>query len=347
MGRQSTATGVAFALMTLVAIAPAHAQERSEWRLRTSAAGGVVASGDQWSVFLFDMPVLEGDVRAGWMPHSLVALEARLNGGVFLSEDSSAGGLIDLTVGAELGGDLGVGRAYVALHFGAGLTGTLVRPILRASLGLDLHATDEIDLGPVLAYGHLFQEDGENRSDDAQWLTLGISLTFSPVSREPEPDPPVRRPPPPPPAPPMTPPPPMPAPPADDAEILMMIEQAVGIEPRELVVPILFQFDSTEMVACSIASLHSLAEHLEEHPEIELLEIEGHADGSGADEYNRELSERRAAAVRDWLVEHDVEAERLQVAARGEDTPIESNEEEAGREQNRRVRFRVLRETDR
>lgn len=133
-------------------------------------------------------------------------------------------------------------------------------------------------------------------------------------------------------------------PPADDEEILTMIERAVGIEPRELVVPILFQFDSTEMVACSIASLHSLAEHLGQHPEIELLEIEGHADGSGADAYNQDLSERRAQAVRDWLVDHGVEEERLQVAARGEDTPIESNEEEAGREQNRRVRFRVLRE---
>ncbi len=128
---------------------------------------------------------------------------------------------------------------------------------------------------------------------------------------------------------------------------MAMVEEAVALPPRELVVPVLFAFDSTELVTCSVASLHALAEHLIAHPEIASLQIEGHADGSGSPAYNQSLSERRAAAVRDWLIQHGVEAERLRVAARGEDAPVETNEAEEGREQNRRVRFRVLLERER
>ncbi|MCA9580098.1 MAG: OmpA family protein, partial [Myxococcales bacterium] len=117
-----------------------------------------------------------------------------------------------------------------------------------------------------------------------------------------------------------------------------------GLEPRELLVPVLFHFDSTELVACSVASLRPLRDHLLEHDEIEVLEIEGHADGSGSDAYNRDLSLRRAEAIRDWLVEHGVDPERLRVAARGESAPVEGNDDETGREQNRRARFRVVME---
>ena len=121
-----------------------------------------------------------------------------------------------------------------------------------------------------------------------------------------------------------------------------MLDEAAGLEPRELIVNVLFAFDSTDLVQCSVASLPSLRDHLERHPEVELLEIEGHADGSGSDEYNRDLSLRRARAIREWLVEHGVSAERLRVAAQGESAPLEPNDAEDGRSQNRRARFRVV-----
>ena len=123
---------------------------------------------------------------------------------------------------------------------------------------------------------------------------------------------------------------------------MTLIDRAAGTRPRELLVPVLFQLDSVEIVPCSISALHALLEHLEEHPEIRLLEIEGNADGSGSDEHNDELSLRRAEAIRDWLVERGVEAERLRVAARGERAPVETNDDEEGRAQNRRARFHVL-----
>ncbi len=177
-----------------LAAGPAEAQ-RGELRLRATAAGGIVASRDQWRALAFDLPVAEADVRVGWAPEGPLALEARLSGGAFFSESLSVGGLMDLTVGGEVSGDLGIGRAYVAAFVGAGVTGDLVRPVLRASLGLDLRAADDLDLGPVLMYGHLFQLDGPEQSDDAQWLALGLSIAVTPVSSPPAPDPPPASPP--------------------------------------------------------------------------------------------------------------------------------------------------------
>lgn len=123
-----------------------------------------------------------------------------------------------------------------------------------------------------------------------------------------------------------------------------MIDEAAGLRPRELLVPVLFRFDSTALLACSEASLRSLRDHLNERPSIELLEIEGHADASGTDAYNRDLSRRRAEAIRAWLIAHGVAPERLRVAARGESAPVEANDDEVGRQQNRQARFLVVRE---
>jgi outer membrane protein OmpA-like peptidoglycan-associated protein len=128
---------------------------------------------------------------------------------------------------------------------------------------------------------------------------------------------------------------------------MVLIDQAAGTRPRELLVPVLFVFDSTEIVPCSLGALHALREHLAEHPEIRVLEIEGHADMSGSDEYNDALSLRRAEAIRDWLVARAVEPTRLRAVGRGEHAPVEPNDEDAGREQNRRARFRVVSEAER
>lgn len=65
--------------------------------------------------------------------------------------------------------------------------------------------------------------------------------------------------------------------------------------------------------------------------------IEGHTDSEGEDAYNRGLSERRATAVRDYLVARGVPAERLTTAGLGEARPVAPNEDDAGRQRNRRV----------
>lgn len=336
---------VAFAL-ALALTAPAAAEdvqppELLPFRLRATAAGGFVMSGDQRSFLELDLPVAEAQVRGGWIVTEFLALELGLAGGAFFSSTDTPGGLLDVTLGAEAFVTAGPARPFLSLHFGAGVTGDLVRPALRIGAGVDVVLNQELALGPIVTYGHVFEEDTPTATEDAQFLTLGLSFTYRPLAAGAPPPPPVtqRRPARRPPL--VMPPPP---PPAPTEELMVLIDAAAGTRPRELLVPVLFAYDSTEIVACSISALHALREHLAEEPRIRVLEIEGHADGNGSDEYNDALSLRRAEAIRDWLIAHGVERERLQVTARGERAPIEANDEDAGREQNRRVRFRVIRE---
>jgi OmpA-OmpF porin, OOP family len=71
--------------------------------------------------------------------------------------------------------------------------------------------------------------------------------------------------------------------------------------------------------------------------------IEGHTDSNGSAEYNQDLSERRAKAVREYLVSKGVAGSRLTAEGVGETRPIADNTNAEGRAQNRRV---VLRRTD-
>jgi outer membrane protein OmpA-like peptidoglycan-associated protein len=71
------------------------------------------------------------------------------------------------------------------------------------------------------------------------------------------------------------------------------------------------------------------------------LAVEGHTDSIGTDEYNRRLSEQRAYAVRDYLVQQGIEAEAISAAGFGKSEPVASNDTPEGRQQNRRVELVV------
>lgn len=83
---------------------------------------------------------------------------------------------------------------------------------------------------------------------------------------------------------------------------------------------------------------------LSQHPEISSVRIEGHTDNSGSAQRNRQLSLQRAQAVRDWLVKHGIDASRLTAEGFGADRPIDTNETEEGRSNNRRVEFQIVRD---
>jgi OOP family OmpA-OmpF porin len=70
--------------------------------------------------------------------------------------------------------------------------------------------------------------------------------------------------------------------------------------------------------------------------------IEGHTCDMGPDAYNQKLSERRAAAVRDYLVQNGVNAANLSTVGYGESQPMADNKTRSGRELNRRVEFKVI-----
>jgi OmpA-OmpF porin, OOP family len=70
--------------------------------------------------------------------------------------------------------------------------------------------------------------------------------------------------------------------------------------------------------------------------------VSGYTDSVGSDAYNQALSERRAKSVSDYLVEHGVEAQRLDSAAYGESRPVADNNTVEGRAQNRRVEIDAI-----
>ncbi len=79
---------------------------------------------------------------------------------------------------------------------------------------------------------------------------------------------------------------------------------------------------------------------IESHPGLN-LQIEGHTDSIGSDEYNQRLSEQRADAVRDYLTEQGVPRESVAARGFGKSEPIASNDTAAGRQRNRRVELVV------
>ena len=72
------------------------------------------------------------------------------------------------------------------------------------------------------------------------------------------------------------------------------------------------------------------------------IEIQGHTDSKGRPQYNRTLSQERAEAVRDYLIEHGVPAQQLTSRGYGPDRPRANNRTKQGRAQNRRIEFKVL-----
>lgn len=102
---------------------------------------------------------------------------------------------------------------------------------------------------------------------------------------------------------------------------------------------ILFASGSATIRPESTPTLEAVLELLEEHEDVSLL-IEGHTDSQGADAANQTLSEQRAAAVRSYLVEHGVDAGRLDTIGYGESQPAADNATPEGMATNRRVVFR-------
>ena len=105
---------------------------------------------------------------------------------------------------------------------------------------------------------------------------------------------------------------------------------------------IYFDFDKAELLPRSFVELNKLAKILKENPKLE-IEIDGHTDSDGSENYNQKLSESRAKTVTEWLKKQGIRGERHKFRGAGERQPIVSNDTENGRQQNRRVEFVVLR----
>jgi outer membrane protein OmpA-like peptidoglycan-associated protein len=104
---------------------------------------------------------------------------------------------------------------------------------------------------------------------------------------------------------------------------------------------LLFDFDSSVVKGAAQSNLTDLANSLRNYPDTEVL-IVGHTDSQGSDSYNQGLSERRAAAAKNFLVTQGVPADRIRTEGLGEMEPVASNDTDAGRSQNRRVEVAIF-----
>ncbi len=105
---------------------------------------------------------------------------------------------------------------------------------------------------------------------------------------------------------------------------------------------IYFDYDRASFKTESYTELNKLDAMLRQNQNIR-VEISGHTDAYGRWDYNRQLSQRRAEAVKDYLTKKGIDPRRIKAVGYGESRPLASNDDEAeGRELNRRVEFKVL-----
>ena len=104
---------------------------------------------------------------------------------------------------------------------------------------------------------------------------------------------------------------------------------------------LLYDFDSDVPKPEARKNLTELAKSLEANPNTEVL-IVGHTDNIGSDDYNQDLSERRARSAGDYLVGRGIAVSRIRTVGRGEDEPVAGNSSEEGRLLNRRVEVAIF-----
>jgi peptidoglycan-associated lipoprotein len=174
------------------------------------------------------------------------------------------------------------------------------------------------------------------------------AVTVAACHHNPKPQPPAPAPaaPPPPaattPTPPPPPPPPppaaTPAPPTEDEMFRnKTLEQLNAEKP---LTDTFFAYDSTELTAESRAAIQKDVDWMKRWSSTKVM-VEGHADSRGTNEYNLALGERRADAVRDYMVSLGIATDRVTIVSKGEEQPFCSEETEACWQQNRRGHFIV------
>lgn len=102
-----------------------------------------------------------------------------------------------------------------------------------------------------------------------------------------------------------------------------------------------FPFGSNEIKHKGKVILDRVFQILQKYESYEVI-IEGHTDDIGKEEYNLELSERRAKAVTDYLLGRGLRADRLKYVGMGETVPLYPNDSDEHRRRNRRVEFMLI-----
>jgi outer membrane protein OmpA-like peptidoglycan-associated protein len=142
-----------------------------------------------------------------------------------------------------------------------------------------------------------------------------------------------------------------PLPDCGDAVVAVEVEVEV-VEPEPVVEPapaapvaivltnVGFASNSDELTPESQPALDDMAEQIKQHPEITKIDVVGHTDNTGAAAYNKDLSQRRAQSVVDYMTSVGVTVPMTAIGM-GEEEPVADNNTREGRAQNRRVEMDI------
>jgi len=287
---------------------------------------------NQWSVSALGKYVVTDDDRddidygAGFRFGLIHPLENRweiefAGFGNILGRDERSGRDWQYGVGADglyFLRDQGINPYFIA---GAGAvfndyaSGNKLGPYANVGVGLKLPlGWNRLSLRAEARYYADYADDaaGNARHDDARFF-VGIELPlFSPPAT---PDPIVR---------------------TEVVERERVVEKIPDLQRLD---GVKFEFDSARLDPNARIVLRRVAADLAQHPEV-TVSIDGHTDDQGSADYNYRLSEERAEAVKDFLVEQGIDGSRITTRGFGFDKPITSNATSEGREINRRIEMR-------
>jgi outer membrane protein OmpA-like peptidoglycan-associated protein len=135
-----------------------------------------------------------------------------------------------------------------------------------------------------------------------------------------------------------------PKPPDEDPARSDGCPKTVFVTRDEIVITERVEFETGKAVLRPVSSgiLDQVVSLLQDNPFVTLIEVQGHTDNVGSSSYNQKLSEKRAASVVDYLERNGIDRARLEPRGYGETVPLFSNRTPEGRDNNRRVQFKIV-----
>jgi outer membrane protein OmpA-like peptidoglycan-associated protein len=338
------------ALAAAAMLAAGPARLRADGWLVAEAPAAVAISEPQSGLFRTGvMPAL-----GAYTDNGIVALGLRMRAGVLRNGPAPAGQLGDPGMGGL--GTVGV-ALRLALHgpwngpwiegvAGGGITGRDVVPAIEAGVGWDF-AAGPVDVGPSARYVRVVSRAPDASLGSANLLLVGIDVRFG-KARPALPHGMAMAA-----ATPRVAPPPRPEVDRDRDRVveheagcdrdpdgcelapqIVMHDDRIVLEER-----VLFDTDRARIRSQGREVIGELVRIWNEHPEWLRMTIEGHADVRGTDDYNLELSQRRAEHVRDELVRSGADPARISTVGYGRSRPVDPATSDEAHQHNRRVEF--------